>query len=111
MDWMDWFLIWLICGFIGAAVAQSRGHGCAGLIMGFLFGPLGIIIALVMPPDYKGMGKRQCPYCREWIDPLAVKCPKCQGDLINLRCPRCGGMVDKKNKFCGSCGFKLTFLQ
>jgi hypothetical protein len=103
---MEWFLIWLICGFVGAAIAESRGHGCAGLIMGFLFGPLGILIALAMPPNYKGMGKKQCPYCREWIDPLAIKCPKCQSDL-RPKCPQCGSPLEGVDKYCPFCGYEL----
>ena len=40
---------WFLFGLAAAAVARSRGRsGCAGLALGALLGPLGLIVALVM---------------------------------------------------------------
>jgi len=107
---MIWVIIWVICGFIGGAIADSKGEGCAGFILGLLFGPIGIIIALLLPSNPKAMGMKQCPYCKEWINSQAIKCPKCQSDL-RPKCPYCNTPVNKENKFCPSCGHELPPLK
>ncbi len=41
--------IWLICGLLAAIVASSKGHGVgAWFLVGFLFGPLGLLAAVGM---------------------------------------------------------------
>jgi hypothetical protein len=42
-------LIWLACGFISSSILSSGGRsGCGGFLIGFVFGPLGVIIALLI---------------------------------------------------------------
>jgi hypothetical protein len=42
-------VIWLICGFICSSILSSGGRSsCGGFLLGFVFGPLGIVIALLI---------------------------------------------------------------
>lgn len=46
-------ILGIICGFIGMAIGDIGGKGNAGsgFILGLLLGPLGCIIAAVIPPS------------------------------------------------------------
>jgi hypothetical protein len=71
---MEIVFIWLACGFIGALIGTSRGGGgCAWFAVGFILGPLGILLALFE-------GKR-CPHCQKKISSKATKCPFCQSEI------------------------------
>lgn len=80
------FIIWVLFGVASAIVLNNKGRsGCGGFILGFLLGPFGLIIALVMSPDrdaqereaISGMKGRKCPYCAEMIKAEAIKCRHC----------------------------------
>ena len=71
---------WLVCGLIGAALAKEKGREQEGLILGFLFGPIGIVIALLLPARTTGRrnaGTTFCPYCATAIRVSDVECPSC----------------------------------
>lgn len=47
---MGFVVIWIVCGLIGAVIGSTKRMGAfAGLVLGFLLGPIGVIVALVMP--------------------------------------------------------------
>ena len=45
------FFSCLICGLIGKKLASEKGRGVAGFWLSFLFGPIGIVIALLLQPS------------------------------------------------------------
>lgn len=76
-------IIWVLFGVASAVVMSNKGRsGCGGFALGFLLGPLGLIIALVLQKDHKELegqalskgGMRKCPQCAELIRREARKC-------------------------------------
>lgn len=73
-----------VFGVIGALVAGTKGNGGAGFLLGFLLGPIGILIAMLIPASEKKAAWR-CPYCRGALPDGKVS-----------RCVHCGGMFTRK---------------
>lgn len=70
--------IWLLFGVIGAIIGNPKGRGGDGFLLGILFGPIGILIILVI----KG-NRKTCPFCKELINKEAVRCSRCQKELVS----------------------------
>ena len=69
---MEFLVVWIICGVVAAIIASAKGSsGCGFAIVGFLLGPLGIIIALVSSGE-------KCFYCKKRIHKDASICPYCK---------------------------------
>lgn len=39
------------CGILGGIIGDGRGRGSAGFLCGFMLGPLGVVIALLLPKE------------------------------------------------------------
>jgi hypothetical protein len=57
-EWEMEFLIGMlfacfVCGCLGGMIGEGRGRGGAGFMCGFLLGPLGVVIALLLPREEK----------------------------------------------------------
>lgn len=71
----------IVCAVIGAKVAGERST--AGAVLGFLLGPIGVVVAAVIreekaperPRDTRP--KKKCPACAEMILAEAAKCRYC----------------------------------
>jgi hypothetical protein len=82
----------IVCGFIAAAIAKSRGaYTATAFVLGLLIGPFGILIACFLPaicaqvPEGSAGSAlapagflRECPYCRSTIRADAAVCRYCQ---------------------------------
>jgi len=86
-------LIWILCGIAGGIILSNKGRsGCGGFALGFLLGPIGLVIALVMSTDHKELEKRslqegemrKCPNCAELVRVEAKKCRFCGSELPAL---------------------------
>jgi hypothetical protein len=69
--------VWFLCGIIAAAIGSKKGEAAIGLIVGLIFGPLGILFVILST----GRHRKTCPLCMERIHRDAVVCPRCKRDL------------------------------
>ena len=46
-----WLIVFVVSVFLAAAIGSSKGKGGTGLLLGFLLGPLGVIITLLLKRD------------------------------------------------------------
>lgn len=75
---MGFVILWIICAFVGAALGSRKGRGGTGFILGLLFGPIGILIVLVIRGN-----RRSCSACKELIHKAATRCPHCQYEIVS----------------------------
>jgi len=83
-------VVWVLFGVAGGMILSNKGRsGCGGFALGFLLGPIGLLIALVMSADHRELEKkslsggdvRKCPHCAELIKREARKCRFCGSDV------------------------------
>ena len=83
MDWTIVLLIWAACAVLALIIGAKKGNPVAALFVGIVFGPLGLLVAVV-----SGNADRwPCPSCAERVMREAKVCPHCRAELTGLRRP------------------------
>jgi hypothetical protein len=79
-----------MCGIASSMIFKSKGRDkVGGFFLGVVFGPFGIVFALLWSKDYKAIEHRdidaghfrKCPDCAELVKADARKCRFCNADL------------------------------
>jgi hypothetical protein len=71
-----WLWLWaIVCGVLGITIGSKKGRPIVGLLLGLLFGPLGIVFLLLT------RRKTTCPYCVAPIHKDAITCPHCRSNI------------------------------
>ena len=73
---LGWIAGAAICGALGYVVGNAKAAGAAGFWLGFLLGPLGIIVAFAIDQRPK------CPKCLGRVEPPAKVCQHCGETLL-----------------------------
>lgn len=63
--------VWIALAFLGAWIGSQKSAAISGLLLGLLFGPLGVIVACFVD------GRPQCPYCFGKVEQKATTCQHC----------------------------------
>lgn len=65
-----------VCGIIAALIGSKKGEGALGFFVGFIFGPIGILITILSRGN-----RQQCKNCKEIIHKKAIVCRHCQSKI------------------------------
>ena len=68
-------LLELSSAIIAGEIAADRRARWAGFLLGFVFGPLGVMMAFWLDR------REKCPLCRERVSEDATLCPSCRSHL------------------------------
>lgn len=95
MDFLGVLGLWLLFGIFSMAIANSKGRsGCGWFIIGCLFGPFGLLVAVLPSATQNAIEQanltgrsaeyRKCPFCAEPIKREAIKCKHCGSEVKPL---------------------------
>lgn len=83
ITWLDVLVFNSVFAIICGYMAAKKGNTLAGVIVGFGFGILGVLIVLLS----KDKTKAPCPSCQENISKKATICPFCRSKTGNTYTP------------------------
>lgn len=89
-------VMWILCGLIAGLIGSLRGVGFwFHALIGFCFGPIGFITALLsnssdeakFKKQGESSGLRKCPHCAEYVKQEAKICKHCRSELASTASP------------------------
>lgn len=83
MIWIFAVIMWCLCAIVGWLVAKPKGRETEGLLLGFVLGPLGVIVAALLETKQLGAAR-----------PRSIQ---------SFNCPRCGRPLPKSSSGRGTC--------
>ena len=78
---MEILAIWAAMAVVGYYIGNAKGRGPFGAVLGFLLGPLGWLLMLVMSENPDAVHK--CPECLSRVPIEARKCARCGSSLVD----------------------------
>jgi hypothetical protein len=70
-----WIGIWIVCGIIGAIIGTNKNAVGIGFLLGFLFGPLGLLAAFAVD------NREKCLHCGGRLNAKPAVCQHCNRSL------------------------------
>jgi hypothetical protein len=64
INWLPFLVLWLLFGLLGWVIGSGKGKGGEGFALGFLLGPLGMLIAALMSPTPEVQARRNAEVSR-----------------------------------------------
>lgn len=111
---IPWLLVAGLCGVFGWMIGKAFNRAGMGIALGALFGPLGLLVVVVVglcdaSNEARYSPRRRspsapvrvpCPMCKEMIIKGAAICPHCRSELtwpeVKRQVVRSGGRVVKR---------------
>jgi MFS family permease len=83
MDYYEALIFWSIIGAVlGALIVSRKGwHWLVGVLIGAALGPIFVWLCLFASDNNKGLNRKKCPYCAEWIKEKATVCKFCHKEM------------------------------
>ncbi len=87
---MEYAIVWFLFGLSAAIIANGKGRG-GWFILGLLFGPFSLVVALL--PSMAAIDQvkarssgehgefKRCSFCAESVRKEAIKCKHCGSDI------------------------------
>jgi hypothetical protein len=79
----------LICGYFGSWIVKPKGYPpYVGVIVGALFGPIGLAICALLPMTETGRDRaemerqKRCPSCDREVSFMCRVCPRCEHRFV-----------------------------
>ena len=88
----DWIVLWVLCAVVAAMVGSRQDRVVAGLFLGLVFGPFGILFATLIR-SYRA----PCPFCRKYIRFDAFVCRHCRKDIALFSPERADGIFERRS--------------
>jgi hypothetical protein len=115
-----WLFLWLIgaavCGFLGALVAERTGSTpWLGGILGFFIGPVGVLVAALLPAERGTADATTGGGAAAWAMPStdpsrsgssADVAPAAEATLKT--CPECAEQIQAAARVCRFCGHRFV---
>ena len=92
--------LWIVLGLLGGFIAAHKGYQpVIGILVGIIFGPLGLVVAALLPATEEG--RRQSELERETQIEIAQS-------RATKPCPQCGRENAATTPICPRCNLRLT---
>jgi hypothetical protein len=73
---MEYVFFWLFFAMVTGVIGSRKGEGFMAFLVGLLFGPFGVIFAIVSSGN-----RMPCPCCCTKINKHAKVCPQCHSGV------------------------------
>lgn len=79
---MLYIFLWVLCAITAAYVYREKNRSwLLGLLAGLIFGPIGVVLALLTSRAPLPSASKTCPVCGTHSGLMERVCPKCGADI------------------------------
>jgi hypothetical protein len=88
-------IMWCLCALVGAVICRPKNREAEGAALGFVLGPIGVIVAILLQPKTPADAPDSAPV---FHGARKYNCPRCHRPLPNA--PRGRGTCAHCGHFC-----------